>query len=128
MQMYDIMSISNQFFHSGFAIALSTKSFLNDQTDFRPQVLWIEIHQICYPYDLFTASVGHDQPELLVCENIAGGIGYIVMKEISRIRHVGAAYLPEIIIVLDTIEQIQILRLHGTEQHERTMERIGWIS
>ena len=120
MKVKHFTGISDQFFHGRLAIPLSTIGFLNDQAHLCPQVLRIEIYKVGDAYDICSTAVGDDQTELLVGEDIASGIGNIVVKDITGIRDIGTAHPPQIVIILDTIEQIQVFGLHRTQQYKGT--------
>ena len=112
MQVKNFKRIFSQYLHRTETIALSAERLFDDQSDFRPTVASVEIHNVGNAYHL-TLRILDNQPHLMVGIDVACGIGHIVMKGITAIGDIGDTDIPEIHIVLDAIEQVEVFGFNG---------------
>ena len=95
-------------------ITLSTIGIKDNQSHFCTTISRIEIHDIRNA-DNRSRSIFNHQSYLTVGIDIVGGIRNIIVKRITGIRHIGRSDIPQLDVVLDPIEQIQVFRLNSPQ-------------
>ena len=94
-------------------IALPTVVVEDDDTNFGTAVGRIERDEVDDTDSLALAVVDH-HTHLTVGIDIIGGIGHVVVEQITGIGNIGGADVPERRIVLDAVEQVEIFGLNGS--------------
>ena len=103
MKMQHTKGIVTYLMECGRGISLPTIVVENDDTYFNTTVSRIETDEV-NDTDSLSFPVFNHHTHLSVSINIIGGVGYVVVKQISGIWHIGSSDIPKCRVVLDTVE------------------------
>ena len=103
MQVEDTTGVIVNLLERGGGISLPTVVVEDDKTEFGPTIGRIEADEVDDTDSLALAVVDH-HTHLTVGIDIIGGVGYVVVKQISGIWHIGSSDIPKCRVVLDTVE------------------------
>ena len=113
MKMQHSESIVAYLLKRSSGITLPTVVVEDDDTNFGTTVGRIERDEVDNADSLALAVFDH-HTHLTVSIDIVGGIGHVVVEQITGIGHIGGADIPERRVVLDAVEQVEVLGLDGT--------------
>lgn len=108
VQMNHALGIVAQCLYGSNGISLATMCIQNDDTYLSALVLGREMHQIDDTHR-FALIILHHQPHLAVSIDVITAAGYVVVERIAAIWHISGTDLPQTLVVLYLIEQIQVL-------------------
>ena len=97
----------------GGGIALTAVVVEDDDAEFGTTVGWIERDEVDNTDSLAIAVVDH-HTHLTVGIDVVGGMGHVVVEQITGIGHIGGTDVPKRRIILDAVEQVEVLGLDGT--------------
>ena len=117
MQMEDALGIVGKLADGLGSVALMTVTALNDDAHLSTTMLGREVDQVGNAHDLAPIDGLNDETHLPVGIGIARGLGDEVAEHIARIGHVADAHIPDVGVVLDAIEQVEVFGFHRPQAY-----------
>ena len=88
--------------------------FHDDDTSFSTEMLWFEVYDVADAHSLVLSTL-NNQSHLPVGIDVIARRSDVVMQRIARVRHIGGSDMPELLVIFNPIEQVEVFGFDGSQ-------------